>query len=773
MAAGAAADSVLGACPKAAGEAKVLPSNLPATTYTEPAAGIPSTATSAALTTSTSACSPSLKAAVSLSHNDQQPPASPVNPNSALPPTHDVKPAAVPSGFALKLLAMRRLVRKLAGNITQRFAAIHQQQQQQQQQQEGPPLYYEAPIYSSSGLTELLTPIAASGTGPPGAASAGGSASYEVPSFLCQDGSTPLHLAAMFGSLEAVQEVLAQQHAAAASVTSSADSCGRLPLHLAAIRGEAAVVALLCTAASASSDIAAADRDGMTALHHACMWGHVQAVSSLLSNRASPSSADNFQRTPLHYAADRGELGVIEQLLAAEAAVDVADSRGLMPYSVALLRGHAAAAQLIAAAKPVPEYDMTPLQAAAGAGDVRAVAALLGVQGIASWQFNTKDAVSPLAMAAKQGHLDVVTMLIRAGAELSPSGTLYLSPLYLAAVNGHAEVVKVLLGAGAKVEPLQEVQAADLYERYEYACGHLYMAAKYGNVAGVRAMLQSGASLLTVEPAPVAAPAVGQARGPRPMGTVLHCLVSYCKLAVLKTLVAAGADVNLRNSVGATPLHHASNLVCDQQFEYVEVLIDAGADVNAVDIRGSTPLHLAAAQGSVAVVRVLIAAGAAIDVEDSEGYTPLARSLCNKKRRAAAELLVAGAGLHTITLEKLAELDRIGFSGKLLQHLRKEKQVLIPKVQQLYSIRSNLALLLCAYGCAEGFRAEAQAGAVGLGSGGSSSSWYVEVAAVAREVKQLRQDVVRYAKITPRMQEALVCVAASYAEEGAAADGSF
>ena len=586
----------------------------------------------------------------------------------------------------------------------------------------------------------------------------------------------------MFGSLDALQEVLAQQHAAAGSMTSPADSCGRLPLHLAAIRGDSAVVTLLCSAASASSDIAAADMDGMTALHHACMWGHVQAVASLLSNGASPTSADKSQRTPPHYAADRGEPVVLEQLLAAKARVDVADSRGLMPYSVALLRGHAAATQVIAAAKPVPEYGMTPLQAAAGAGNVRAVAALLAVQSIASWQFSTKNEVSPLAMAAKRGHLEVVKMLIRAGDELSPSCSpscspafspgLYSSPLYLAAVNGHVEVVKVLLGAGAKVEAFHEVEGGNLHtlEKYEDACGHLYFAAKLGKVEVVRAMLEAGATLLTVKPATVGAPAEGQGPGQalRPLGMIMHCLVSYRKLNALKTLVAAGADVNLRNSVGVTALHHAGSLLCDQQF--AEVLVDAGADVNGVDITGSTPLHVAAVQGNVAVVRVLLAAGAAMEMHDSEGYTPVAYALWHKKRRAAAELLVAGAGLQTVTLEELAELDTIGFSGKLLQHLRKEKQVLIPKVQQLYSVRSNLALLLCAYGCAEGFRAGPQAGAVGLCSIESSSSWYVEVAAVAREVKQLRQDVVRFAEITLHMQEALVCVAAAYAEEGSAAE---
>jgi ankyrin repeat protein len=572
--------------------------------------------------------------------------------------------------------------------------------------------------------------------------------------FVSQDGSTPLHLAAMFGSMEGLMDLLYQQPAAAAAMATSVDTCGRLPLHFAAIRGDPGMVAVLCLTAAGASGIAHADEDGMTPLHHACMWGHVKAVGCLLSFGACPTVEDKFQRTPLHYAADKGDVAVVQQLLAANAPVDAADSRGLMPYTVAVLRGHAATVKVIGSAKPASAYSVLPLHAAAAAGDVRAVAALLAEHNMASWELISRSRdLSPLAMAAKMGHVEVVQLLIRAGAQLDAERSICHSPLYLAASKGLAEMVRVLLNAGAKVQ--------ETSRDFE---GHLYHAAASGHVQVVRVMLEAGATLMTEEPA--TGPAVRA-----PVGTVLHNLVKRCKLDALRSILTAGADVNLRNEAGATALHQVGALEFNQQTDYARLLIDFGADLDAVDGKGSTPLHIAVANGNLGVVRTLIASGAALDVKDNECWTPLLKALHMKKRtRIAAELLVAGASLQQadppvgfLTLQ-FAQL-----SGKLvLQYLQKEKQLLLLKVEQLSSIRRNLALLLYACGCAERFRVAASSRHMTNAKNFSHSlwgyvgGWRVEADELAGEVRQLRRDAGRLAGVTARMQEAIVLVAGSF-----------
>ena len=70
----------------------------------------------------------------------------------------------------------------------------------------------------------------------------------------------------------------------------------------------------------------------------------------------------------------------------------------------------------------------------------------------------------------------------------------------------------------------------------------------------------------------------------------------------LKILVDAGAEVNVRDSRGETPLHSifrryaAFDYACGCDAEVAErkikILLDAGTDVNARDENGNTPLHL-------------------------------------------------------------------------------------------------------------------------------------------------------------------------------------
>ena len=61
-------------------------------------------------------------------------------------------------------------------------------------------------------------------------------------------------------------------------------------------------------------------------------------------------------------------------------------------------------------------------------------------------------------------------------------------------------------------------------------------------------------------------------------------------IQVVKHNIANGADVNAKDSVRWTPLHHAA---FEGYMEVAELLIAKGADVNATADTGATPLGLA------------------------------------------------------------------------------------------------------------------------------------------------------------------------------------
>jgi ankyrin repeat protein len=94
---------------------------------------------------------------------------------------------------------------------------------------------------------------------------------------------------------------------------------------------------------------------------------------------------------------------------------------------------------------------------------------------------------------------------------------------------------------------------------------------------------------------------------------------------IVKVLIKAGADVNIRNNDLKTALMYAVEGVDD---EIVKVLIDAGSDVNIQDDYNRTALIYAVETRrnrtiNKKIVELLIEKGADVNTRDSEGTTPL------------------------------------------------------------------------------------------------------------------------------------------------------
>ncbi len=86
----------------------------------------------------------------------------------------------------------------------------------------------------------------------------------------------------------------------------------------------------------------------------------------------------------------------------------------------------------------------------------------------------------------------------------------------------------------------------------------------------------------------------------------------------MKTLITAGADVNLRVNNGVTPLMAA----CGPFPAAVQLLLDNGANVNATDHNENfTALMYAATEGLSPIVDILLKAGADPSMKDVDGDT--------------------------------------------------------------------------------------------------------------------------------------------------------
>ena len=104
----------------------------------------------------------------------------------------------------------------------------------------------------------------------------------------------------------------------------------------------------------------------------------------------------------------------------------------------------------------------------------------------------------------------------------------------------------------------------------------------------------------------------------------------------IKSLIEAGANVNVKDDNGDTPLH------CCRDANIAKVLIDAGTDVNAINKHGDTPLHYC---GDANIAKVLIDAGIDVNVKNDNGDTPLH---CCIDANIAKVLIDAGTDVNAI-----------------------------------------------------------------------------------------------------------------------------
>ena len=98
----------------------------------------------------------------------------------------------------------------------------------------------------------------------------------------------------------------------------------------------------------------------------------------------------------------------------------------------------------------------------------------------------------------------------------------------------------------------------------------------------------------------------------------LHMAILQDKTDIVKQQVAAGSDLNAKDSFGSTPLIVA---VTFGRTEAARILIDAGADLTIANAEQSTPLHIAALFGRTEIVKMLLEKGADRHIRNITGST--------------------------------------------------------------------------------------------------------------------------------------------------------
>jgi uncharacterized protein len=102
--------------------------------------------------------------------------------------------------------------------------------------------------------------------------------------------------------------------------------------------------------------------------------------------------------------------------------------------------------------------------------------------------------------------------------------------------------------------------------------------------------------------------------------TAVHWAAYHDKADIMTQLLAAGAQADVANHYGITPLL----LACQNGSEgLVRALLSAGADANVKQRGGETALMIASRTGRLGAVQALIEKGATLDAQDRTGQTAL------------------------------------------------------------------------------------------------------------------------------------------------------
>uniref|UniRef100_A0A6M2EBL6 RING-type E3 ubiquitin transferase n=1 Tax=Populus davidiana TaxID=266767 RepID=A0A6M2EBL6_9ROSI len=321
-------------------------------------------------------------------------------------------------------------------------------------------------------------------------------------------------------------------------------------------------------------------------LHRLVSEGDVSGVRELLAKVASQN--DNFPismlleaqnadgQTALHLACRRGSSELVRAILEyREADVDVLDKDGDPPLVFAL-----------------------------AAGSPECVCAL--IERGANVRSRLREGFGPSVahVCAYHGQPDCMRELLLAGADPNAIDDEGESVLHRAVSKKYTDCALVILengGCGSMAVPNSKNLTP------------LHLCVATWNVAVVRRWVEVASPEEIADAIDI----------PSPVGTAL-CMAAAVKKdhetegrELVRILLFAGADPTAQDAQhGRTALHTAAMA---NDVELVKIILDAGVDVNIRNVQNTIPLHVALARGAKSCVGLLLSTGANCNMQDDEG----------------------------------------------------------------------------------------------------------------------------------------------------------
>ena len=399
------------------------------------------------------------------------------------------------------------------------------------------------------------------------------------------DGTTALHWAAHWDDLDTADLLIRRD-----ANVNAMNELGATPLWVSCVHGGAPMIERLL---QAGADVNAALPSGETPLMTAARTGIVEAVRALLNHGADVDAIELSRgQTALMWAVAQRHTDVAGLLIQHGADVRARSSIRRVIVNTGTAGGDAQ----FEGSMVVPEDrgGYTALLFAARHGDVESARLLLDAGADANDTAPT--GTSALVVAAHGGHTALARFLLEKGADPNAADAGY-GALHAAILRGDHELLLALLAHGA--EPNTRLARATPFRRLgrDWAMDWtwvgatpFWMAAMFADAAMMQTLAAGGAvpsSTMEDGTTPVMAPLAMRDRRP---GSD-RALVETSTLEAVRTAAELGVDLHAADDAGNTALHYAAASAFDS---VVEFLVSRGAELDLKNAEGQTPLAMTA-----------------------------------------------------------------------------------------------------------------------------------------------------------------------------------
>nr|XP_017021261.1 protein TANC2 isoform X4 [Drosophila kikkawai] len=285
-----------------------------------------------------------------------------------------------------------------------------------------------------------------------------------------------------------------------------------------------------------------------------------------------------------------------------------------------------------------------------------------------------------LCIAAHEGILPMVSLLLEFGADVGLTNSQGCTPLILAAMRGHCDVVRPLVAAGSSLGQLDITQRCALVH-----------AARMGHLSVVKYLLacdwtprphsQDVTRSMALQQALIGAAAQAHCKiledlldlnetefdldvnGMEPSSgeLALTAAARHGCVDVVGILLSRGAQIDARNRQGYSALWLA---VKEGHWSVVEQLLQRGALLDEpLGQTRKTPLMIAAEEGHLELMELLLARGSALEAQDHEGFTALSWACLRGHLAAAKTLIEHGCNRHHEDHNGRTALDLAAYQG--------------------------------------------------------------------------------------------------------------